>query len=98
MDTVFEKLDSLSGIADNSFVYGKSEQEHDQQVVYLEAVKYHRFEIINKPPLGPRGGLFYDLKTVVPEPPPDILLRTTLSIYSNKPSCGVRSGYFTKSN
>ena len=32
MDTVFGKLDGLSGIADHTFVYGKSEVEHDQHI------------------------------------------------------------------
>ena len=33
MDTVFGKLDGLSGIADDTFVYGKSEEEHDQHIL-----------------------------------------------------------------
>ena len=32
MDTVFGKSDGLSGIADDTFVYGKSEVEHDQHI------------------------------------------------------------------
>ena len=33
MGTIFGKLDGLSGIADDTFVYGKSEQEHDQHIL-----------------------------------------------------------------
>ena len=33
MDTVFEKRDGLSGIADDTLVYGKSEVEHDQHIL-----------------------------------------------------------------
>ena len=33
MDTVFGKLDGLSGITDDPFIYGKSEQEHDQHML-----------------------------------------------------------------
>ena len=33
MDSVFGKLNGLSGIADDTFVYGKSEKGHDQQIV-----------------------------------------------------------------
>ena len=33
MDTVFGKLDGRSGIADDPFIYGKSEQEHDQHIL-----------------------------------------------------------------
>ena len=33
MDTVFGKLDGLSGIAHDPFIYGKSEQEHDQHIL-----------------------------------------------------------------
>lgn len=33
MDTVFGKLDGRSGIADDPFIYGKSEQEHDQRIL-----------------------------------------------------------------
>ena len=33
MDNVFGNLDGLSGIADDTFVYGKSEAEHDQHIV-----------------------------------------------------------------
>ena len=32
-DTVFGKLDGLSGIAYDPFIYGKSEQEHDQHIL-----------------------------------------------------------------
>ena len=35
MDTVFGKLDGLSGIADDTFVYGKSEVEHDQHILNI---------------------------------------------------------------
>jgi len=33
MNTVFGKLDGLSGIADDPSIYGKSEQEHDQHIL-----------------------------------------------------------------
>ena len=33
MNTVFGKLDGLSGIADDPFIYCKSEQEHDQHIL-----------------------------------------------------------------
>ena len=33
MDTAFGKLDGLSETADDTFVYGKSEQEHDQHIL-----------------------------------------------------------------
>ena len=33
MDNVFGNLDGLSGIADDAFVYGKSEAEHDQHIL-----------------------------------------------------------------
>ena len=33
MNTVFGKLDGLSGIADDPFIYGKSEQEHNQHIL-----------------------------------------------------------------
>ena len=33
MDTVFGKLDGLSGITDDTFVYGKSEAEQDQHIL-----------------------------------------------------------------
>ena len=33
MKNVFGKLDCLSGIADDTFIYGKSEQEHDQHIL-----------------------------------------------------------------
>ena len=33
MDSVFGKLNGLSGIADDTFVYGKSEKGHDQHIV-----------------------------------------------------------------
>ena len=33
MNTVFGKLNGLSGIADDTFVYGKSEKEHDQHIL-----------------------------------------------------------------
>ena len=33
MDTVFGKRDGLSGIADDTFVYGKIEVEHDQHIL-----------------------------------------------------------------
>ena len=29
MDTVFGQLDGLTGIADDTFVYGKNENDHD---------------------------------------------------------------------
>ena len=33
MDTVFGQLDGLTGIADDTFVYGKSENDHDQHIL-----------------------------------------------------------------
>ena len=33
MDSVFGKLNGLSGIADDTFVYGKSEKGHDQHIL-----------------------------------------------------------------
>ena len=33
MDTNFGKLGGLSGIADDTFIYGKSEAEHDQHIL-----------------------------------------------------------------
>ena len=33
MDTVFGKLDGLSGIADDTFVYGMGETQHDQRIL-----------------------------------------------------------------
>jgi hypothetical protein len=30
MDTTFVRLDGLSGISDDTFIYGKNEAEHDQ--------------------------------------------------------------------
>lgn len=35
MDNVFGNLDGLSGIADDTFVYGKSEAEHDQHILNI---------------------------------------------------------------
>ena len=33
LDAIFGKLSGLSGIADDTFVHGKSEQEHDQHML-----------------------------------------------------------------
>ena len=33
MENVFGKLDCLSGIADDTFIYGKSEQGHDKHIL-----------------------------------------------------------------
>ncbi|CAB3987537.1 Hypothetical predicted protein, partial [Paramuricea clavata] len=33
MDATFGKLDGLSGIADDTFIYGKNEAEHDQRII-----------------------------------------------------------------
>jgi hypothetical protein len=33
MDMTFGKLDGLSGIADDTFIYGKNEAEHDQCII-----------------------------------------------------------------
>ena len=33
MDTVFGQLDVLTGIADDTFVYGKSENDQDQHIL-----------------------------------------------------------------
>lgn len=33
MDSTFGKLDGLSGIADDTFIYDKSEAEHDQHIL-----------------------------------------------------------------
>ena len=45
-DTVFGKLDGLSGIADDPFIYGKSEQEHDQHILnVLDTARDNNFTV-----------------------------------------------------
>ena len=35
LETAFEGLDSIAGIADDTFVYGSSEEEHDRNLIKL---------------------------------------------------------------
>ena len=45
MDTVFGQLDGLTGIADDTFVYGKSENDHDQHILNtLDTARENNFD------------------------------------------------------